>query len=230
MKKYFGLIYWSVMTVILSLILTSLMGSFGYAFFLSVMLLSGILFVKVFSRDISFKERRLGILHTLYLVIIALLIEYLAIVFVYWFLYGFAFPQNPKLILNPLFIWFLVASLLSIEQVLKNRFFSSEPEEKYITFTSERKKVALERDAIAYIESNDERVSVVTLSGRSYPTRMNISQWESVLDGRFQRVHRAFIVNKKHVTRFDSHTVYIGDLPIDMSRKYKERVLDLLNK
>ena len=57
---------------------------------------------------------------------------------------------------------------------------------------------------------------------------MKISQWESVLDGRFVRVHRSFIVNRIHVTRFDARAVHLGERSIEISRKYRESALKKL--
>ena len=127
--------YWAAMVVVLSLILWSVMGTFGTAFFLAVMLLPGVLFVKVFAKDISLVNRRQGILHTIYFVAIVMLIEYLGIIFVYWNLYEYPFDMvMPRLVTNPLFIWFLLAALLSIEWFLKTKIFPGvEEPERYIT-------------------------------------------------------------------------------------------------
>ena len=231
MKRYFEPAYWSVMVVATSLLLTSITGSFGVAFFLAVMMMPGVLFIKYFSRDISFRNRRRGMIDTAYMSLAALLTEYLAIIFVYWNVYETSpLPRNADVVFNPFFIAFLFGSLLAIEKLLKIRFFSDPhaDDKEYVTFTSERRKVSLELDTIAYVESMDYEVEVVTLAGVAYPTRMKISQWESVLDERFMRVHRAFIVNRRHVTRFDTHSVWVGDLRIEMSRKYKDSVLDRL--
>jgi len=232
MKKQFELLYWAGMIAVLSLILMSAMGSFGQAFFLSLMLLPGILFVKYFWKGLPTDHSKKSVFNWICFVAAALLIEYLGIILAHTFLYDYGQqpPEKADILFNPFFIWFLLIALLAFEKGLKAKFFSSVPEEKYITFISERVKVSLEIDSVAYIESRDYEVLVMTVSGKSYPTRMKISQWESVLDNRFIRVHRSFIVNRKHISRFDSKTVYIGELPIDISRKYKENVLTGLEK
>ena len=223
MKKGFEPAYWLAMVVVMALIFQSILGEFSAALFLSAMLLPGILFVKIFGRGLSLKNRQ-GLLHAVYLVLIVLLIEYQAILTVYWVLYGFAKPPENNVLLNPVFIWFVLASLLAIEALLKMRFFPTAPEEKYIAFTSGRQKISLEIDSILCVESRDYEVLVRTDSGRAYPTRMKISQWESVLDRRFIRVHRSFIVNRKHITQFDARCVRLGDLSVEISRKYKNAV------
>lgn len=228
MKRYFELLYWIVMIPAMSLVFMSVMGSFGAAFFLSVMMMPGILFVKYFIKDLSFRDRRRGIIDAVYFAGAALAIEYLAIFLVYWVLIDEGVPETAGIMLNPAFICFILASLLSIEQLLKIKFFREDEPEKYVTFTSERRKVSLEADRIAYVESMDYEVRVVTVCGTAYPTRMKISQWEAALDDRFLRVHRSFIVNRMHVSRFDHQTVHVGELPIYISRKYRENALEKL--
>lgn len=230
MKKYFGLLYWSVMVVVMSLILMNIMGSFPAAFFLSLMLLPGIMLMKYLARDISFRNRKQGILHTAYLLMITLLAEYLAIINVCAIIHGFNEPVNLDIITNPVFIWFILVSLISIEKLLEIKLFppGSEKREVFIRFVSDRRNISLEVDSITYIESRANEVFVMTASGESYRTRMKISQWEQVLDDRFVRVHRAFIVNRSHITKVDSHAVHIGPLPVEISRKYKESVMEKL--
>lgn len=226
MKRRFTLIYWSLAVLVVALVLWSAVGSLSRALFLSVMLLPGALFFKYFVRGISFKNRRQGILHTVYFVAIVMLIEYLGIFFVYLSNYEYPIPagEPPGIVMNPFFLCFVLGALLSMEYLLRAKLFKSgEPaREKYITFTSERRRITLELDTILYIESRDYEVTVATTDGAKHPTRMKISQWEATLDDRFVRVHRSFIVNRSHITRLDAHTVWLGELPIEVSRKYRE--------
>ena len=229
MKRIFTPLYWSVAVPLVALVLWSAMDSLPQAFFMAVMLLPGVLFFKYFSGDISFKNRWQGVLHAIYLVAIVMLVEYLGVFFVYWSGYEYYTPESepPRIVMNPLFLWLLLGALLSVEYLLKSRFDASREvsREKFIVFISERKKTTLELGAILYIESRDDEVMVVTAGGARYPTRMKISQWEAALDDRFVRVHRSFIVSRLHITRLDAHTVWLGDIPIEISRKYREAVM-----
>jgi DNA-binding LytR/AlgR family response regulator len=56
---------------------------------------------------------------------------------------------------------------------------------------------------------------------------MKISQWEAALDDRFVRVHRSFIVSRLHITRADAHTVWLGEIRIEISRKYRDKLTAL---
>lgn len=228
MKKNFDVLYWGIMLVVLSLIFMSLTGGFGSAFFLAIMLMPGILFVKFFGRDLSLSRSRKGIADAVYFAGAAIVIEYISIIFVYWTLMDTEPLENWGIVMNPVFLCFLVAALLSIEKLIKMKLPAGGPESKYVTFTSERRRVSLKTDSITYIESRDYEVFVNTESGEEFATRMKISQWEAVLDDSFVRVHRSFIVNRRHVAKFDSHAVYIGERTIELSRKYKEAALGKL--
>jgi DNA-binding LytR/AlgR family response regulator len=159
-----------------------------------------------------------------------MLIEYLGIFFVYLSFENQFSETPPGIVMNPFFIWLLLGALLSIEHLIVTKLLGNRQpvREKYITFTSDRRKVTLEIDAILCIESRDYEVTVVVEGGTIYPTRMKISQWEAVLDDRFIRIHRSFIVGRGHITRFDAHAVWLGELQVEVSRKYRENVLERL--
>lgn len=72
---------------------------------------------------------------------------------------------------------------------------------------------------IACVESNDDVVWIHTRSDESYRTR--ISKWESLLDDRFLRIHRSYIVNTRFTVRPTASTVCIEGHTIEISRKYR---------
>ena len=119
MKKYFEPIYWGIMVIVLTMILMSVMETFVMSVFLSLMLLPGIIFVKFFSKDIIFKMGKQEILNICYFLGVFILIEYQFIVMVYWFLYKFDQPEHSHIILNPVFLCFILVSMLSIEELIK---------------------------------------------------------------------------------------------------------------
>jgi DNA-binding LytR/AlgR family response regulator len=136
--------------------------------------------------------------------------------------------QLPSLITNPLFILFVVASFsitgLLIEQEIERR----EPYDSSVSFTSERRTIKLDPADILYIESNDTEVFVCTADGDSFRTRTRISQWENILDKRFLRIHRSYIINTHRIDSFDGTRVRIQHRTIELSRKYKESVRERL--
>lgn len=229
MKKYFSIIYWFVATLVLSAILISILKFYSASLLLSIMILPGALFAKYFMKDISFKNRTSGIIHSLYLALATLFIVYLGIFSSYWYLLKLGPDECPDIMLNPIFIWLLLISFIGLEKFIAYKLFTTEYKEKFIEFISDRKKISIEIDSIKYVESKDDEVWIRTTIGTSYRTKMKISQWEEVLDNRFLRVHRSFIINKNLISQHNSSFIFIGDKSLEISRKYKEKVLDELS-
>lgn len=63
-----------------------------------------------------------------------------------------------------------------------------------------------------------------TILFEAYRTKTRISQWEALLDRRFLRIHRSYIVNTERIDEWRPTRVRIGDRLIEISRKYKEEV------
>ena len=99
------------------------------------------------------------------------------------------------------------------------------PEDKTITFISDRHKVSILPSEILYIESNDREVTIYATENRTYRNKTGISQWESILGDDFIRIHRSYIVNREAITSIDKEYVRIGDSQLPISRKYYKVVL-----
>jgi len=222
----FKIIFWIVAVLILSGVLSSLTQYFYSSLLLAIALLPGVIAAKYLLKGISFKNRRSGILHSIYLAIITLLIEYISILFVHLYLFNLGLTSESEILFNPFFLWLIMICLLSLEKLIEIKYLPAEKveESRVIEFTSERKKISIPVDSIIFIESRDYEVWVRCTDGVSYRTKMNISHWEEVLDSRFIRVHRSYLVNKNHITRADSSYVYASGKAIEISRKYKERI------
>lgn len=228
MGKYFTVLFWSASTVALSIMLKSVMESFSASLFLATMLLPGIIFVKYHSgAAVSFKDKK-SIAGFIYLISIFMLIEELSIITVYWTVYRFELPDDGGIVPNPVFLCIILIALLSAEKLFRTACAAPESEDRYVVFTSNRKKVSLKTESITFIESNDCEVFVHTDSGKSYPTRMKISQWEAALGDGFLRVHRSFLVNIRHISSFDSKEINVGSSRLEISRKYKAAVTERL--
>ena len=131
---------------------------------------------------------------------------------------------SPMLI-NPAFLG-LILTALSIGDYFWARWLSGRFKQKVrtITFCSERKSVTLPIPDIAYVESNDTEVRIVTISGESYRNKTGIGQWENLLGDDFLRIHRSYLVNKAAVSGIEADTLYIGETELPISRKYKDDV------
>lgn len=226
MKKYFNIVYWASVVLLLSGVFMSTTENYSSSLLLSVAILPGVIFAKFFISDISFTNKWRGIYHLICLAMIVLLVEYLSILFVDVYLVNYVLGKNSDIIFNPFFIWLLTVAFLSLEKLLENKIESVPEADKsrFIEFTSDRKKVSLEIESIIYIESKDDEVWVRTITDTSYRTKMNISNWEMALDSRFIRIHRSYLVNKAHISKITPTKLWICDKSLEISRKYRDKI------
>jgi len=135
------------------------------------------------------------------------------------------------MLINPIFLG-LILMALSIGDYYWSRWLSARYGEKdrSVTFFSERKSVTLKHSEIAYIESNDTEVRVVTASGESFRNKTGIGQWENLLGEGFLRIHRSYLVNLSQAELTSPDTVAVGGVQLPVSRKYKDAVGAVLSK
>lgn len=135
---------------------------------------------------------------------------------------------SPMLI-NPAFLG-LILTTLSIGDYYWSKWIDRRfgTENRTVTFFSERKSVTLPLADIAYVESNDTEVRIVTVSGESFRNKTGIGQWENLLGDGFLRVHRSFLVNMAEATFPSSDLVIVAGKELPVSRKYKDNVKALL--
>lgn len=217
------------------MILTATVACVGYtfveAFTIGVAFLPGIIIARYAMPHISFADRFEGWHNTIFLWAGILAVEYLFIMLAnYYLLRPLAFESNhiPRLLTNPLFILFVVAAFACVWLLIEREIEQRQPYDNTISFTSERRTITLDPAEILYIESNDTEVFVCTATGESFRTRTRISQWEALLDRRFMRIHRSYIVNTHRIDSFDGTRVRIQHRTIELSRKYKESVRECL--
>ena len=133
------------------------------------------------------------------------------------------------MLINPAFLG-LILTVLAIGDYFWAKWLSKrfKPKNRTITFFSDRRSVTLPVSDIAYIESNDTEVRVVTVSGETHRNKTGISQWENLLGDGFLRIHRSFLVNVALASPGAQDTVTVGDVQLPVSRKYKENVKAVL--
>ena len=129
------------------------------------------------------------------------------------------------MLINPAFLG-LILTVLAIGDYYWAKWLSKrfKPKNRTITFFSDRRSVTLPVSDIAYIESNDTEVRVVTVSGETHRNKTGISQWENLLGDGFLRIHRSYLVNTALMTVTSPDTVTVGAVQLPVSRKYKETV------
>lgn len=133
--------------------------------------------------------------------------------------------EVPPILINPAFLG-LILTAISLGDYFWLRWLSRrfKDNDSSITFFSDRKSVTLKLDDIAYIESNDTEVRVISASGESYRNKTGIGQWENLLGDRFIRIHRSYLVNIAQASLIDPFTVSVGEKLLPVSRKYKDTV------
>lgn len=214
----------------MSLIFISGTKQYPTALLLSITTIPVVIITKILWQGISFRERKKGVIETIYLALIALLSEYLILILINFYLFNLGLDKGAEILFNPLFIWFIIISLITAEQLLLSWLLKKDKPNlpEFIKFISERKRITIETASILYVESCNNEVWVRMSGGISHRTKMMISQWENVLDERFIRIHRSFIVNKQKITGSDTRYVYIGEERIEISRKYKDKFTDAI--
>lgn len=136
----------------------------------------------------------------------------------------------PPMLINPAFLGLILMSL-AIGDFFWAKWLAARfrTEDRSITFFSDRKSVTLSLADIAYIESNDTEVRIVTSNGESYRNKTGITQWENLLGEGFLRIHRSYLVNVASARLSSPDTVTVGETRLPVSRKYKESVTSVLN-
>ena len=236
-KKLLIAAYWLASVLLMAAVLCSLGYRFPEALFVGTMFLPGALAAKFFLRKVSLKDRKSGIKNTVFIVLGLLAGETLLLLVAHYYInvlrLGHPMPSDfmadiPHILTNPIFIAAILTAL-----AVGSHFFEAWLDRRHpgqpssITFTSDRKPVSLPLDEILYVESNDDATTVVATQGRRFKNYTSISQWESNLSPRFIRIHRAYLVNRAAVTGVDVDLLYIGDIQLPISRKYKDTVRTL---
>ena len=135
---------------------------------------------------------------------------------------------SPMLI-NPAFLG-LILTTLSIGDYYWSRWIDKrfKAQDRTVTFFSDRKSVTLRLVDIAYVESNDTEVRIVTTAGDAYRNKTGITQWENLLGDGFLRIHRSFLVNVAASVLTSPDTVSVAGKELPVSRKYKDGVKAIL--
>ena len=199
---------------------------FAEAFAIAVTFLPGILIARYATPQISFADKWQGWHNTIFLWAGILAVEYFLIMLAnYYILKPVIFTRYdlPTLLTNPLFILFVVATFAITGLLIEREIEQREPYDDSIRFTSERRTITLDPANVLYIESNDTEVFVCT-EEESFRTRIRIGQWETMLDRRFLRVHRSYIINMHRIEYFDGNRIKVAGITIEVSRKYKDMV------
>ena len=220
--------YWILAVIIIAMILLSLGYPFALGLLMGSLFLPGTFIVK-FQLPKALKEEGCKrIMSSVFLFLGVAVLEFLLIVSVHIWISDHPYPSIAGVLVNPMFVA-VVITLLCLGDCFLSKYLSSIlPEDKTITFISDRHKVSILPSEILYIESNDREVTIYATENRTYRNKTGITQWENLLGEDFIRVHRSFVVRKESIqeTLSDSLTLADGTY-IPVSRKYREIVVSL---
>lgn len=238
MKRLLVILYWIAATLLVAICLCNLGYRFIEALFIGTMFLPGALAAKYFFPKVNFKNKQSGIKETIFVVLGILLGEILLFMVAHFCILTFRenlpgsvndWPDLPHILSNPIIIAIILTSLAAGCHFFESWLNKKRPDQPgTISFTSDRKQVTLPKDDILYVESNDDATIIVASGGRRFKNYTPISHWEAILVPHFIRIHRSFLVNKTAITRIDVDILYIDDIQLPISRKYKETVSNKL--
>ena len=226
MKTLLRIAYWLAAIILLALILTSLDYSLVQAALIALLFCPCALALEFWMP----KARKTT--DKVYLSLAALVTVVLLIIVLHFVVWRAISPSGtyglkdvPPMLINPAFLG-LILTVLAIGDYFWARWLSGRfrAQDRTITFFSERKSVTLKRSDIAYVESNDTEVRIVTASGEAYRNRTGIGQWENLLGEEFLRIHRSYLVNVELATLSAPDSVSVAGTELPVSRKYKEAV------
>lgn len=230
MRILWTILYWGICLVVLATILSSLGYDFSASMFVGSMFLPGLLAIKFFVPQISFSSRWQGVMHAAFLAAAVLVLTYLLLFGVNNYIGVGVYHKMtfPPLLLNPIFILFVLVALALPEWLLDNFLKRREAERPQIVeFISDRRHISLPSEEICYVESLDDEVVVHTIAGESLRTRTPISRWEATLNElHFVRIHRSYIVRRELIIRASRTEVELDGVTLPVSRKYAERVVE----
>lgn len=226
MKRLLVISYWVLSLLLVSVILTSVGYRFIEAVFIGTMFLPGALAAKYFFPKVK------GVKDTVFVTLGILAAEVFLFLITHFYIQHFResmadWTDVPEILANPVFIAFILTVLAAGSYFFESWLDRKRPTAPApITFTSDRKPVSLPFEEILYVESNDATTTVVATGDRRFKNITPISQWEAILNPHFLRIHRSFLVNKEAITRVDGDLLYIDDIELPISRKYKDAVVN----
>lgn len=218
--------YWILAVMIIAMILLSLGYPFALGLLMGSLFLPGTFIVKFLLPKALKEEGSKRIFSSVFLFMGVAVLEFLLIVSVHVWISDHPYPSIAGVLVNPMFVAVVITMLCLGDWYLSKYLSAILPDDRTITFISDRHKVSILPSEIIYVESNDREVSVVTTDGRTYRNKTGISQWESILGDDFIRIHRSYIVNRSSITSVDKEYVWIGDCQLPISRKYYKSVQD----
>ncbi len=104
---------------------------------------------------------------------------------------------------------------------------TGESKKDYVFVRKDRKQVKVFFDDILYVESVKDYIKIIT-ENESHLTKYSLTSFEDLLDDRFLRTHRSYLVNLDKITAYTKQDVEIGKLEIPIGESYRSVVHESL--
>lgn len=249
MKRIYHVLFWIVVTIILTLIFGHSWQNYLQSFYFVAMLLPIVVGTSYFFNYFLVPRYLLSgryfyfALYLLYTIVISLHLEMivLTISFVYLANFNLAtmglYASDALVLAIVLYLVVFTSSfILMVVQLYSNqkqiKVLREEQEKSNMTFIvvrADRKNRQIDLQKIIYIESRADYLIISTQEGEEIITREKISHIVKRLPEYFVRIHRSFIVNKMRVTTYNYEEVQLSEIELPVSRTYKESALKLLS-
>jgi DNA-binding LytR/AlgR family response regulator len=119
---------------------------------------------------------------------------------------------------------------LKTPELLFNNLENKPVKPTFIFVRADRKMLKISFDEILYIESLSDYIKIHTTS-KTIITRETISNMEAKLpQKKFLRIHRSYIIALQKIASYTNEFIEINNKALAISRTYKEKTLEVLNK
>lgn len=180
-------------------------------------------------------------IYTVYTLVVSLYLEMVVVTISFIVLANYNYNELDPMMTNIFVLGFAVYLIVLIKAFyllfrrVKNNEFKVQQlmEEKealkteFITVRADRKNHQIKLEDIIYLESLSDYVKL-HFNDQTLTTRETISSFEESLPETFIRIHRSYIVNQIHISKFNSTSVKVDETELPISRTYKSDVLAVL--
>lgn len=243
------MLFWLLILVLLTLLFTRSYGDWRESFYFVSMIMPVVVGTAYFfnyhlvPKFLLVKRYFLFGLYTVYLIIVSLFLEMVAITVAYIFLANYRYDNMSPITSDPFVLAGIVYgivfmfSFIRLTRQLKekehqvNDLQQEQRKQKVgsIVIRSNRKNVQLAYNNILYVESLSDYVKIYLSDGRHLITKEKISTLNELLPDQFIRIHRSYLVNRNKIESYNKESIQLngGELPI--SRSYKQKVMQILD-
>ncbi len=94
----------------------------------------------------------------------------------------------------------------------------------FVFIRKDRKQVKVFLKEILYIESLKDYIKIYQSMEEFHTIKHSITAFQKLLDERFLRIHRSFVINVDKITAYTKHDVEIGAVEIPIGESYRKVV------